>query len=152
MLDVRLVRAEPTDKEVLRQLLEFNAYEFARLFDDAALDEHGRFGYSWLDNYWTEPERHPFLIRVSGRIGGLVLVRGNDPYSVAEFLVMPQYRRRGVGIVAARRVFEMFGGAWSIHEVAANAEAVAFWRRAIPVESDETSDEDGTTQRFRMNS
>jgi predicted acetyltransferase len=149
-VDVEVVRAELADKEVLRQLLEFNAYEFARLSDDAVLNERGRFGYSWLDHYWTEPTRHPFLIRVRGQIGGIVLVTGTDPRSIAEFLVMPQYRLLGVGLAAARYVFELFGGAWSVHEVPGNEAAVAFWRRAIPVEFAETCDDDGTTQRFRM--
>ena len=149
-MDVKVVRAELADKDVLRQLLEFNAYEFARLFDDAVLNEHGRFGYPWLDHYWTEPTREPFLIRVGSHIGGMVLVTGTDPRSIAEFLVMPQYRRLGVGLVVARFVFELFGGAWSVHQVPGNEAAVAFWRRAIPVEFTETRDDDGTTQRFRM--
>jgi predicted acetyltransferase len=149
-VDVDVVRAELADKEVLRQLLEFNAYEFARLSHDAVLNEHGRFGYSWLDHYWTEPMRYPFLIRVRGQIGGMVLVTGTDPRSIAEFLVMPQYRRTGVGLAAARYVFDLFGGAWSVHEVPGSDAAVAFWRRAIPVQFIETRDDDGTTQRFRM--
>lgn len=149
-MDVHVVPVELADKEIVRQLLEFNAYEFARLRDDAELNEQGRFGYSWLDNYWTEPERHPFLIRVDTRIGGLALVRGTNPYSVAEFLVMPQYRRRGVGVVAARQLFDLFGGEWSVHQVPGNADAVAFWHRAIPVAFSETSNADGTTQRFTM--
>jgi predicted acetyltransferase len=150
-VDVQVVRAELADKEVLRQLLEFNAYEFARLFDDAELNEHGRFGYTWLDHYWTEPERHPFLIRIDGRIGGMVLIQETTGhYLVSEFLIMPQYRRRGVGTTVARQVFELFGGAWSVHQVPGNEEAVAFWRRAIPAEFAETTSEDGTTQRFIM--
>lgn len=152
-MDVQLVRAELADKEVLRQLLEFNAYEFARLFDDAELNEHGRFGYRWLDCYWIDPARHPFLIRVEGRIGGMVLITSNDgQHSIAEFLVMPQYRRRGIGMTAARKAFELFGGAWSVHQVPGNDEAVAFWRRSIPVEFAETIGADGTTQRFVMRS
>lgn len=123
-MDVEVVRAEPADKEILRQLLEFNAYEFARLFNDAVLNEHGRFGYAWLDYYWTEPTRCPFLIRVRGAIGGMVLVTGTGPRSIAEFLVMPQYRRLGVGLAAARYVFELLGGAWSVHEVPGNEAAI----------------------------
>jgi predicted acetyltransferase len=80
----------------------------------------------------------------------MVLVTGTDPRSIAEFLVMPQYRCLGVGLAAARYVFDLFGGAWSVHEVPGNDAAVAFWRRAIPVEFAESCDGDGTTQRFRM--
>ena len=150
----RRLRAFPDDAwpgvGVKQQVVGIGLAEFARLSDDAVLNEHGRFGYSWLDHYWTEPTRYPFLIRVRGQIGGMVLVTGTDPRSIAEFLVMPQYRRLGVGLAAARHIFDLFGGAWSVHEVPGNEAAVAFWRRAIPVEFAEICDDDGTTQRFRM--
>lgn len=149
-MDVRVVPAEPQAKEVLRQLLEFNAYEFAAFFEDSELDEHGRFGYRWLDHYWTEPDRQPFLIRVGDRIGGMTLVRGTDQRSIAEFLIMPQYRRQGAGLVAARQIFDRFGGDWSVHQVPGNDRAVSFWRRAIPVPFTETVNDGGTTQRFTM--
>lgn len=147
---VRIVPARADDKEILRQLLEFNAYEFSRYFDDAELNEHGRFGYRYLDLYWTEPERHPFLIRANDHIAGMVLVRADSPRNIAEFLIMPSHRRSGVGIEAARQVFRQFMGSWSIHQVPRNDAAVAFWRRAIPCDFDEVHDENGTTQRFTM--
>lgn len=148
IMDVRVIPAELNAKEIIRQLLEFNAYEFAAFFADAELDEHGRFGYRWLDHYWTEADRHPFIIRVDGRIAGMTLVRGTDQLSIAEFLIMPQYRRRNVGLIAARQVFDLFDGEWSVHQVPGNDRATAFWRRAIPVPFTETMDEGGTTQRF----
>lgn len=150
IMDVRVIPADLHTKEVLRQLLEFNAYEFAAFFEDSTLDEHGRFGYRWLDHYWTEPDRHPYLIRVGDQIGGMTLVRGGDHLSIAEFLIMPQYRRHGVGRIAARQVFDRFSGDWTVHQVPGNDRAVAFWRRAIPVPFSETVDGDGTTQRFTL--
>jgi len=62
--------------------------------------------------------------------------------------VVRKYRRRGVCVLAARSVFARFPGPWHVHEVAGNHAAVAFWRTAIPVVFDETSDDDGTTQTF----
>ena len=151
-MDVQVIPADLHAKEIIRQLLEFNAYEFTAFFADSELDEHGRFGYRWLDHYWTDEHRHAFLIRVDGRIAGMTLVRGTDPFSIAEFLIMPQYRRRGVGLIAARRVFSLFDGSWSVHQVPGNERATAFWRRAIPAPFTETADADGTTQRFVLTS
>jgi predicted acetyltransferase len=149
--DVRLVPAELEDKSVVRRLLEFNAYEFSR-FDGADTDIHGTFGYRFLDHYWTEPDRHPFLIQVGPQLAGIALVRGGRPNSIAEFLVLPKYRRCGVGRAAARAVFSLFHGDWETHEVPGNDRAVEFWRQAIPVEFTETTSEDGTTQRFTVTS
>jgi len=147
--DVRLVRADIEDKLVVRQLLEFSAYEFSR-FDGADVDQHGSFGYRYLDHYWTEPDRHPFLIRVSEQIAGTVLVRSGRPNSISEFLVLRKYRRSGVGVAAARSAFTLFPGDWETHEVVGNDEAVDFWRHAIPVRFTETTAPHGTTQLFTI--
>lgn len=115
--EIRVRVAELADKPVLRQLLEFNAYEISR-FTEADLGEHGCFGYRYLDHYWTEPDRIPYLITVDARIAGLVLIRMGSPHTVAEFLVMPKYRRTGIGTAAARKVVAAIPGRWEVHETA----------------------------------
>jgi predicted acetyltransferase len=137
------------DREILRQLLEFNAYEFSRL-DGADLNVNGRFGYAYLDHYWTEPGRHPYLILVGANIAGMALVREGPPHSMAEFLIMPKYRRAGVGTTAARDVLSRYPGRWEIHQVLGNEGAVAFWRHAIPCRFTEHQDEHGITQTFTL--
>jgi predicted acetyltransferase len=137
------------DKDILRQLLEFLAYEHSR-FDGADLDGHGRFGYRYLDHYWTDPDRHPYLITIGGRIAGMALVREGVPHSMAEFLVMPRYRRAGVGRFAAQRLFEFLPGPWRVREMAGNDAALAFWRAVIPRPFTEEQDEHGTAQLFTM--
>ena len=146
---VEVRTASFSDKEILRQLLEFQAYEHSR-FDGADLDVHGRFGYRYLDHYWAEPGRYPYLITADDRIAGMALVRQGPPHSMAEFLVMPRYRRSGVGRCAASRLFAWFPGQWQVREVAGNAAAVAFWRAVIPYPFTEEQDEDGTTQLFTV--
>ncbi len=64
-MNVAIEEAGPEHREVVRRLLEFNAYEFSR-FDGADLNAHGAFGYMYLDHYWTDPGRHPLLIRAMG--------------------------------------------------------------------------------------
>jgi predicted acetyltransferase len=139
----------PEHREVVRRLLEFNAYELSR-FDGADLDGQGAFGYRYFDNYWTEPGRHPLVIRFDGRIAGLALVRPleSGERAFGEFLVLPKYRRLGVGTTAARAVFTMYPGAWVISEIPGNDDAVRFWRQAIPTVFTETTDREGTVQRF----
>jgi predicted acetyltransferase len=69
---------------------------------------------------------------------------------MAEFLVMPRYRRAGVGRFAAQRLFASLPGPWRVREVAGNEVAVAFWRAVIPFSFTEDQDEYGTTQLFTM--
>jgi predicted acetyltransferase len=111
--------------------MELYRYDFSE-FDRADVDAHGTFGYRYLNQYWTEANRHPFLLRCDGNWAGFALVRSGDPHDMAEFFVMRKYRRSGVGREAARDVLRRFGGPWTVRQLLANPDAMAFWRAAIP--------------------
>ena len=51
--------------------------------------------------------------------------------------VLRKYRRAGIGTIAARALFARFPGRWQVRQLAMNAAATAFWRRAILVSFDE---------------
>ncbi|MBI3240790.1 MAG: GNAT family N-acetyltransferase [Chloroflexi bacterium] len=145
-MDIEIQPASLSDKPILRNLLELCQHDYSE-FDSADVDEHGLFGYNYLDNYWTEPGRHPFLVRVSGKLAGFVLVRlldsaDNQPtYSMAEFFILRKYRRLGVGREVARRIFDKFQGKWSVAQEDGNRPAQAFWRKVIAEYTNEDYEE-----------
>jgi predicted acetyltransferase len=146
---VEIVAAAIADKPVLKRLLELYLHDFSE-FDRADVDARGRFSYPYLDPYWTEPERHPFLFRVNGRWAGFALVRSGTPHDMAEFFVMRKYRRLGVGVQAARALFARFPGEWQVRQMNQNGAATTFWREAIPVAFEEGATESGPVQRFSI--
>lgn len=146
---VEVIEATITDKPVVARLLELYQHDFSE-FVDADVDEHGVFGYQYLDVYWTVPERRPFLFRVHGHWAGFALVRAGTPHDMAEFFVMRKYRRTGVGQGAARALFAMFPGAWQVRQEGANVASTRFWRDAIPVEFEEGTTESGPVQYFSI--
>jgi predicted acetyltransferase len=148
-VNVEVVEAAPEDKPVVRQLLELYQHDFSE-FEDADVDRHGFYGYPYLDHYWTEHERHPFLFRADGNWAGFALVRSGDPHDLAEFFVMRKYRRRGVGIAAARDVFARFPGRWQVRQMASNPASTAFWTEAIPVAFEQDVADHGPVQRFTI--
>jgi predicted acetyltransferase len=148
-LAVEIVPATFGDKVVLRHLIELYAYDFSE-FTAEDVDEHGSFGYRYFDHYWTEPDRHPFLFRVDGRIAGFAFVRSGGPHDMAEFFVLRKYRGRRVGLRTARSLFAKFPGDWQVRQLAANAPATAFWRLAIPVPFREEADDRGCVQFFHI--
>ena len=147
--EVEIVAASVADKSVVRNLLELYLHDFSEM-TRSDVDEHGRFGYAYLDHYWTEPGRHPFLIRADGGLAGFALVRSGTPHDMTEFFVLRKYRRSGVGLLAARALFAMFPGEWQVRQMTANTGATAFWRRAIPVPFGEDVIDAGPVQRFRI--
>ena len=133
--DAQVREATADEKPILRQLLELYEYDFSE-FERTDVGPHGFYGYRYLDHYWTEPDRHPYLIRVDGNLAGFVLVNrhtvsGEDRWSVAEFFVMRKYRGRGVGALTAASVFDLHPGAWEVMQVASHPGSTAFWRRVI---------------------
>ena len=142
-----ILAADLVDKPVIRKLLELYCYDFSE-FTKEDVNEHGLFGYRYLDHYWTEPDRHPFLIQVDGRLAGLALVRSGKPHDMAEFFVLRKYRRTGVGKHAAGLLFAAFPGEWQVRELSGNQEAIAFWRAVIPAPYQEDTNEKGPVQHF----
>lgn len=135
-MDVAIQSAHIDDKSILRNLMELYVYDFSE-YMRWDVDAHGLFGYKYLDPYWTEPDRFPFLIRVASKLAGLALVRDitkpdDEPtHSMAEFFILRKYRRQGVGRIAAHRIFDLFPGQWSVIELEANVSAQTFWRKVI---------------------
>ena len=144
-----MLPASIDQKPVVRRLLELYLHDFSEL-DGREVDADGRFGYRYLDAYWTEAERHPFLFRVDGRWCGFAFVRTGGVTSMAEFFVLRKHRRSGIGLDAARQVFARFPGPWLVEQIAANDGAHAFWLRAIPVECTDERTANGWEQRFTI--
>jgi len=134
--------ADYSEKAILRNLIELYLYDFSEL-EGGDVNEFGLFDYHYLDHYWTEPERYPFLVRVSRKLAGFVLLRRSSythqaqedpkdlPMTVAEFFIMRRYRRKGIGTQVARQLFTRFPGSWQVAEMVENREAQAFWRKVI---------------------
>ncbi len=135
-MDIELQRASIDDKSVLRNLMELCQHDYSE-YDGTDVDEHGLFGYKYLDNYWTEAGRAAFLVRVAGKLAGFVLVRRVDApdrpaiHTIAELFVMRKYRRQGIGRQVACKIFDLFPGQWSIAQEEGNWPAQSFWRRVI---------------------
>ena len=135
-MNIEIREAALAEKTLLRNLLELCQHDYSE-YDGEDVDEHGLFGYRYLDHYWTDAGRYPFLIRVDARLAGFVLVRVVDSkdrtqtYSIAEFFVMRKYRRHGVGRQAACFVFDRFPGPWIVCQEAGNLPAQHFWRQII---------------------
>ena len=135
--EIEVIPATLEHQSVLANLLELYAHDFSE-FHDLELGGDGRFGYSHLPLYWSEPGRHPFLVTMDGKLAGLVLVKSGSRISgresvwdMAEFFVVRGYRRRGIGTETAHQVWRRFPGLWEVRVMQSNRHARHFWERAI---------------------
>lgn len=92
--------------------------------------------YKYLDSYWQKVDRFPYFIKVDGKIAGFALVNGynlviEDGKNIAEFYVLKEYRKSGVGKEAARLVYNSFPGKWENRQIVENPYAHSYWQRLI---------------------
>lgn len=127
-------------KAILRNLMELYQYDMSEFEDnsDNDVNEFGLFDYKYLDHYWTEEGRHPFLVMKSGKLAGFVLVRDitetigkTQRFSLAEFFILRKYRGQGIGKEVAHKMFDMFKGNWSVSWLEKNLPAKRFWTKVI---------------------
>ena len=136
-MEVKIESILLEQKSVLIQMMELYNYDFS-VYSNDDVNEHGYYGYPYLDHYWTEDTRFPYFIRVDGRLAGFVLFRScceyhrmANPHSIAEFFVMKKYRRKGVGKAAAVTIFDMHKGGWEVTQWTNNTPAQLFWNSVI---------------------
>lgn len=145
MTPISLDRAARHEKSIIQNLMQLYQYDLAPFAGDR-LDQHGHYGYAYLDRYWTaEGEREgriPFLIRVDVHLAGFILINRysrlsphEDSYSIAEFFVLNTFRRRGIGEAAARQVFKQVPGRWEVAVMRNNLPAISFWRFVVSLAS-----------------
>jgi predicted acetyltransferase len=92
--------------------------------------------YKYLDSYWEKSDRHPYFVKVDGKIVGFVLINshnliGKDAKNIAEFYIEKEFRNKGIGGIAAIKSFELFPGKWEVRELSENTLASNFWRKVI---------------------
>ena len=144
--EVLLQAAGPDDTLLISNLLQLYAYDLSEVYELSPGDD-GRFIYDKLPRYWAEPEtRFPLLIRHGGKVAGFALVTRGSPalddprvHDVAEFFVLRNQRRFGVGRRAAVLLWNRFPGPWTVRVSVANTAALCFWSRAIEEYSGNTA-------------
>jgi len=117
--------------------MQLYQYDFSEI-EGGDLNRDGLFEYKYLDSYWTESGRFPFLIYVDDMIAGFVLVNSpihlqkkGEAKSIAEFFVMRKYRKQGIGKMVAFHIFDRFPGKWEVQQTKRNVNAQRFWRGII---------------------
>jgi len=135
-MDIIMEPVTKEEKEILKNLLEKYMYEFSQ-YNDLDVNNLGLYGYSYLDNYWTEENRFPFFIRANGKLAGFVMVNDypevkmDTNYTMSEFFVMYKYRRCGIGKYAVKYILDKFKGRWQLRYHPKNEISQKFWIKTI---------------------
>jgi len=132
-----LIEVNEKDKNIIYNLMQLYTYELSFFEDETTnfqLLENGLFKLSkYIDLYWKEKERNPFILKCNGELAGFVLQRYNEMEmnEIAEFFVLNKYRKLGAGTFMANEIFNKYKGKWEVRTLLKNKRAQDFWRKII---------------------
>ena len=152
---VKIIKAARSQQSLVDELMQDYLNELSA-YESIAMDAGGRFQYPFLKHYWREPDRYPFLIVAGEQTVGFVLLRrdmnpenGSRFVEVAEFFVVPKWRRQKVGTIAAQLIWPLFPGPWCVSVLEKNLPAAKFWRQQIIQSAGSCTEESPSSANFR---
>ena len=86
-MKVSVRSAKEDEKDILYNLLQLYLHDFSE-FSPQETDGRGRFTYPYLDHYWQDPQRFPFIIYVERNIAGFALVRTEDDPDTGDVIIL----------------------------------------------------------------
>jgi predicted acetyltransferase len=140
MLDLRmpvtLHRAKSFDLPIVKNLVPYYVYDMSEYLGWATKPDGRHDGCDGIEAYWSDPDKHAFILRSGKEPAGFVLLlEGNHgpdiDYSFTDFFVLRKFRGRGVGERIARHFFKRYPGRWQVDHLKQNKPAAIFWRKVI---------------------
>ena len=136
-MEIYLDKALEDKKETLYRLLEYSLYEESINAGNEMNDE-AIFGYKYFNKYFTDNDRDAFFIKEqnTNKLLGFVMIntymqKSNEGHSIAEFMVIPKYRRCKIGKRVAFKCFNMYKGIWEVSPSYNSESAYLFWKKVI---------------------
>jgi predicted acetyltransferase len=129
--------ADKDEQPVIEHLMQLYLHDFFE-FDTVEMQSNGQYHYPYLNFYWQDSNRLPFLIRKNGQLAGFALVRretralaGQPELNLAEYFILRRLRRLGVGREAAIQLWNLLPGSWTVKVLKSNPGGYRFWKKAL---------------------
>ena len=136
-MDIYLTKVKKEEKEILYRLLQYSLFEESET-DLNEMNEQAEFEYKYFDAYFTDDDRHAYFIKEkeTNKLLGFSLVNEHvqkfeNGHSIAEYLVIPKYRRNKIGKNVAFEIFNRFPGNWEVSPSYNSEKAYLFWKHVI---------------------
>lgn len=137
---INIIPATLADYPTIQNMARFYVYDISRycgfISEEWACPPDGLYESFDFQNYFTDPVRKAFLIKVNDELAGFVLLNkvGTIPdidWNMGQFFILAKFQRKGIGQQVAQRIWEMHPGVWEVSVIPENTRALAFWRNII---------------------
>lgn len=136
-MDIYLEKVDNTDRDTLYRLLQYSLFELSE-FDLRDINDKAIFEYKYFDKYFISDDRDAFFIRKkdTNKLLGFAMLNTymkicDVGHSIAEFMVLPKYRRNKIGKTVAMELFNRYRGNWEVKPSFNSKKAYLFWENVV---------------------
>ncbi len=125
-MEFNLIKVDEKDKNIIYNLMQLYTYELSFFEDETAtftmLDSGLYVMNKYVERYWQEENRNPYILKCNNELAGFVLQRFNEDNrnEIAEFFILNKYRKMGAGTFMANKMFELYKGKWEVRTLIKN--------------------------------
>lgn len=137
IIQFKIERVGLEDKDILFRLLQYSLFEES-INDGNEMNNDAVFEYKKFDRYFSDRDRNAFFIKrkEDNKLIGFVMIdtymqKNADGHSIAEFMIIPKYRRNHIGKHVAVECFNMYKGNWEVSPSFGSEVAYKFWKKVI---------------------
>lgn len=133
---VQLEKVNEGNRQILWNLLQYMIFETSP-YGKNDINTDGTFDYKFFDKYFTDDDREAYLIKSdNGGLLGFVMInqylqKVQKGHAIAEFMILPRFRRMGIGKEIAKRCLAMYPGNWEISPADGSKQAYGFWKNVV---------------------
>jgi predicted acetyltransferase/RimJ/RimL family protein N-acetyltransferase len=137
---ISIINATLDDYPCIQNMARFYVYDISRecgsISSDWAIPENGLYECFDFKNYFTDPSRKAYLIKVYDEMAGFVLLDNEvkDPrntINMGEFFIIAKFQGAGIATRVAKEIWNMHPGRWEVSVIPNNKSALKFWEKAI---------------------
>lgn len=136
-MNVFLEKVTINNKEILYKLLQYSLFEESE-HDLNEMNDQAIFEYKYFDKYFTDLDRDAYFIKEknTNKLLGFAMVNSymqifDKGHSIAEYMIIPKYRRNKIGKNVAIELFNKYKGNWEVTPSLNSKEAYLFWKNVI---------------------
>ena len=119
-MNIFLEKVNINDKEILYRLLQYSLFEESEN-DLNEMNDKAIFEYQYFEKYFTDKDRDAYFIKEknTNKLLGFAMINTytqifDNGHSIAEYMVIPKYRRNKIGKKIAIELFNKYKGNWEV--------------------------------------
>lgn len=127
-MNITLKKIEIGKKEILNNLIQLYLHNLSLSFPIDFDSKRGLYEYDDIEKYFINENNKAFFILNDNEIAGFMLIDFFEEKNVVqEIFILNNYKRKGIGKIATKILFDEFKGNWEIKAVPCSESAEKFW-------------------------